>query len=96
MPVSDYVIEFAVKIVRMTRLTDDACEITKKWLNWGAGPRASSILISAAKANALINGRFTPEINDVNLINAIAQKKLPVIASLGCAEKKDIDQPKYS
>ncbi len=34
----------------------------------------------------------SPEINDVNLINAIAQKKLPVIASLGCAEKKDIDQ----
>ena len=34
----------------------------------------------------------SPEINDINLINAIAKKKLPVIASLGCAEKKDIDQ----
>jgi len=65
MPVSDYVIEFAVKIVRMTRLTDNACEITKKWLNWGAGPRASTILISAAKSNALLNGKTTPDIEDV-------------------------------
>ena len=65
MPISDYVIEFAVQIVRMTRLTDDACEITKKWLNWGAGPRASTILISAAKSNALLNGKTTPDIEDV-------------------------------
>ena len=68
MPVSDHVIEYAVKFVRMTRLNDDASLITKKWLNWGAGPRASTILISAAKACALINGRTTPEINDIKLM----------------------------
>ncbi len=68
MPVSDHVIEYAVKFVRMTRLNDDASSITKKWLNWGAGPRASTILISAAKACALINGRTTPEINDIKLM----------------------------
>ena len=65
MPVADNVIEYAVTFVRMTRLNNNSSPVTKKWLNWGAGPRASAILISAAKACALINGRFTPEINDV-------------------------------
>jgi len=68
MPVADNVIEYAVKFVRMTRLNKNSSSVTKKWLNWGAGPRASTILISAAKANALINGRFTPEVNDVKLM----------------------------
>ena len=66
MPVADNVIEYAVTFVRMTRLNNNSSPVTKKWLNWGAGPRSSAILISAAKACALINGRFTPEINDVN------------------------------
>ena len=66
MPVADNVIEYAVTFVRMTRSNNNSSPVTKKWLNWGAGPRASAILISAAKACALINGRFTPEINDVN------------------------------
>lgn len=65
MPVADNVIEYAVTFVRMTRLNNNSSPVTKKWLNWGAGPRSSAILISAAKACALINGRFTPEINDV-------------------------------
>jgi len=65
MPIADNVVEFAVKFVRMTRLNDEACTITKKWINWGAGPRASTILINAAKSNALINGRTTPDIEDV-------------------------------
>ena len=64
-PIADNVIEYAVKFVRMTRLNEEASLITKKWLNWGAGPRASTILISAAKAHALINGRVTPEIDDI-------------------------------
>ena len=68
MPIADNVIEYAVKFVRMTRLNENSSSVTKKWLNWGAGPRASTILISAAKANALINGRFTPEVNDVKLM----------------------------
>ncbi len=68
MPISDNVIEFAVQFVRMTRLSDTDSKITKKWLNWGAGPRASTILISAAKANALINGKATPDIDDIKLM----------------------------
>ena len=68
MPVADHVIEFAVKFVRATRVNEESLESIKNWLDWGAGPRASSILIMAAKAQALINGRTTPEIEDVQKI----------------------------
>jgi len=68
MPISDHVINFAVKFVRATRLDKDTDESIKKWLNWGAGPRASSILILAAKAHALMNNRTTPEIEDVKYV----------------------------
>ena len=68
MPVSDYVIEFAVKFVRATRINEQSLENIKNWLDWGAGPRASSILIIAAKAHALINGRTTPDIDDIKKI----------------------------
>ncbi len=66
MPISDNVIEFAVNFVRITRLNKKSSNnVTRKWLNWGAGPRASTILISAAKAHALINNRTTPDIEDI-------------------------------
>jgi len=65
MPVSDNVIDFAVKFVRATRIDEHTDVSIKKWLSWGAGPRASSILIMAAKAHALINNRTTPDIDDV-------------------------------
>ena len=65
MPVSDNVIDFAVKLVRATRIDEYTDVSIKKWLSWGAGPRASSILIMAAKAHALINNRTTPDIDDV-------------------------------
>ena len=65
MPISDYVIEFAVKFVRSTRVNESSLEKIKTWLEWGAGPRASAMLINAAKARALINGRTTPDAEDV-------------------------------
>ena len=65
MPISDNVINFAVNFVRSTRINEDSNKITKNWLNWGAGPRASSILIMAAKAFALINQKATPDISDI-------------------------------
>ena len=65
MPISDNVINFAVNFVRSTRINENSNKITKNWLNWGAGPRASSTLIMAAKAHALINNRTTPDIDDV-------------------------------
>ena len=64
-PVADNVVNFAVKLVQSTR--PDKAELTqiKKWINWGAGPRASQNLIIAAKTNAIMEGRFSPNIDDV-------------------------------
>ncbi len=56
-PVSDAVFQFAKRITRMSRPgTAEAADFTKKWLAWGAGPRASMNLILAAKAHAILRG----------------------------------------
>lgn len=68
-PVADNVIEYAVKLVNKTRLNSEySAEVTKKYLQWGAGPRASQYLIIGAKAHAAINGKFSPDIEDVKAI----------------------------
>ncbi len=65
-PVADNVIEYAVKLVGKTRpKSEEAPQIVKSFLDWGAGPRASQNLILGAKANALVNGKFSPDIEDV-------------------------------
>lgn len=68
-PVADNVIEYAVGLVHRTRYeSDKAPEITKEYIEWGAGPRASQSLIIAAKCNALINGKYSPDIEDVKAV----------------------------
>ena len=67
-PVSDNVIKYAVNLVHNTRPSGDCLEITKKYIDWGAGPRASSFLILAAKAQALLLGKATPDIDDVKKV----------------------------
>ena len=68
-PVADNVIEYAVKLVHKTRPSiKDANQIAKDFLEWGAGPRASQYLIIAAKCNALINGKYSPDIEDVQQV----------------------------
>jgi MoxR-like ATPase len=65
-PVADNVIEFAVKISNLTRpVNGSSPKYIKDWITWGAGPRASQYLILAAKARSVIQGRFTPNIDDV-------------------------------
>ena len=65
-PVADNVIEFAVRLVGMTRPeADSAPSDIKNYLSWGAGPRASQYLILGAKAQALLEGRLTPTEDDV-------------------------------
>ncbi len=64
-PVSENVIKFAVEIANRTRPTNEKSpDFIKHWISWGAGPRASQYLILAAKTRAIINGRFTPNIDD--------------------------------
>jgi MoxR-like ATPase len=65
-PVSDNVIQYAVKLVNKTRKNNgEAPKYVKDWLSWGAGPRASQYLILAAKTACILDGRYSPEINDV-------------------------------
>ncbi|NQU68233.1 MAG: MoxR family ATPase [Candidatus Marinimicrobia bacterium] len=65
-PAADNVIEYAVSIVSNTRpKNDSAPKFVKDWLEWGAGPRASSYLILGAKALAVMDGRTTPDVDDV-------------------------------
>jgi len=68
-PVADNVLEYAVKLVGSTRVnSDNATEITKKYITWGAGPRASQYLIVGAKCHAALMGRYSPDIDDVKAV----------------------------
>lgn len=68
-PVADNVIEYAVGLVNKTRpKTQMSTDYVNNYLDWGAGPRASQNLILAAKANAAVNGKFSPDIEDVKAV----------------------------
>ena len=68
-PVPDNVLEYAVKLVGKTRVDSEfAPQITKDFISWGAGPRASQYLIVAAKCHALLKGKFSPDIEDVKAV----------------------------
>jgi len=68
-PVADNVIEYAVKLVTLTRPNmNGSPDFIKHWISWGAGPRASQYLILGAKARAILDGRFTPTIDDVRAV----------------------------
>jgi MoxR-like ATPase len=68
-PVPDNVIEYAVQLSNKTRPgTPGASAIATQYLEWGAGPRASQFMILGAKCNALLNGKYSPDIDDVQAI----------------------------
>lgn len=68
-PVADNVIEYVVNLVNKTRKeSPQSTEITKKYIDWGAGPRASQYLILGAKCHALLNGKYSPDIEDVHAV----------------------------
>src|SRR5438477_11123605 len=66
MPVAEHVYSYAEKLVRVTRpKTPEALDFCKKWLTWGAGPRAGLNLIMAAKARAMLGGQYYVSCEDV-------------------------------
>lgn len=68
-PVADNVVEYAVKLVHKTRPGKEMAAATANdYLEWGAGPRASQNLILAAKCNALLNGKYSPDVEDVQAV----------------------------
>jgi MoxR-like ATPase len=68
-PVPDNVYEYAVKLATSTRPnTEGANAKVNEFVNWGAGPRASQYLIIGAKCHAAINGKYSPDIEDVRAV----------------------------
>lgn len=68
-PVADNVLEYAVKLAVKTRPNGElATDVVKKYLDWGAGPRASQYLVLGAKCHAAINGKYSPDMEDVNAV----------------------------
>ena len=68
-PVSDHVYEYAVGLSAKTRPgTERGHDWANRFLSWGAGPRASQYLIIGAKANALLSGKYSPDIEDVRKV----------------------------
>tara|TARA_Y100000589_G_scaffold332139_1_gene389628 strand:- start:3155 stop:4108 length:954 start_codon:yes stop_codon:yes gene_type:complete len=68
-PVADNVMEYAVKLVAKTRPNSKmATERVNKFISWGAGPRASQFLVIGAKCHAAINGKYSPDIEDIKAV----------------------------
>ena len=68
-PIADNVVKYAVKLTASTRPNEDTGnDYVKKWVEWGAGPRASQYLVLGAKAKALLDGRPTPSIKDIQTL----------------------------
>ncbi len=95
-PIADNVIEYAVKLVSKTRPnSENASDLVKNYIDWGAGPRASQNLILGAKANAAVNGKYSPDIEDVQAV-AYAILKHRIVKNYkaeaeGISEKKIIE-----
>ena len=68
-PIASNVVEYAVKLSSSTRPKESAAtEEVKKYISWGAGPRASQFLVIGAKCHALLNGKYSPDIEDVKAV----------------------------
>lgn len=69
-PVPDNVVEYAVTLVNKTRPNQKGATsgIADEYLEWGAGPRASQFLVMGSKCNALLNGKYSPDIEDIQAI----------------------------
>lgn len=67
MPVVDNVCEYSVRLVAATR-REDGNEYAKKYISWGAGPRASQYLIIGARTHAALHGKYSPDIEDVQAV----------------------------
>lgn len=67
-PIADNVVEYAVKLTHLTRPGVNGSVTANEFLEWGAGPRASQFLVLGAKCNALLQGKYSPDIEDVQAI----------------------------
>ncbi len=92
-PVNDNVVRFAVELVSKTRPnTPLAHKAANAYLNWGAGPRASQYLILGAKTHAVINGKFSPDIEDVKAVSQSVLRHRIIKNYKAEAENISVDQ----
>jgi MoxR-like ATPase len=96
-PVPDHVVRFAVDLVRNTRPKEPGVpEFVQKNVSWGAGPRASQYLVVAAKARAILSGRFVATVEDVRALArpVLRHRVLPnfTAESEGITSVKLVDQ----
>ena len=68
-PINDNVLHYAVSLVNKTRPSTENKDVTvNEYIEWGAGPRASQYIVLASKCHALLNGKYTPDIEDVKSV----------------------------
>ncbi|MCD6124214.1 MoxR family ATPase [bacterium] len=67
-PVSDRIVEYAVKIANSTRPSRTKLDFIKRYVRWGAGPRASQFMVLGAKTRAVLHGNLTPSLEDVRAV----------------------------
>ena len=78
MPVPKPITEYAVKLVAKTRPGRPGSHpMADQYLNWGAGPRASQYLVAGAKTRAALQGKYSPDLEDVkNVAEAILRHRI--------------------
>ena len=85
-PVTERVLEYAVSLSAGSRPGDPAAdEFVQKYVSWGAGPRATQHLVTAAKTAALMDGRPSPEIEDIRkmAVAVLRHRIIPSYTALG-------------
>ncbi|HEY4759208.1 MAG TPA: MoxR family ATPase [Thermoguttaceae bacterium] len=92
-PATQHVIDYAVDLVRATRPKEGPSpDFIKKWLAWGAGPRAAQNIILTAKARAILHGRFTVNADDVRAMTFPVLRHRIITNFNADAEGIDMDQ----
>ena len=91
-PIASNVVEYAVRLSSSTRPKESAAaEEVKKYISWGAGPRASQFLVIGAKCHALLNGKYSPDIEDVKAVAKPILRHRIVKNYIAEADGKSID-----
>ncbi len=90
-PIADNVVEYAVKLTGSTR-PGYTSSLANDFMEWGAGPRASQYLVLGAKCNALLNGKYSPDIEDVRAVAKPVLRHRIVRNFKAEAEGESVDQ----
>ena len=91
-PVADDLVRDVVRLVRASRAGDGAAPFAKKWIEWGAGPRAGQALLLSAKALALLSGRFAVSRQDLKRLAAPVLRHRLVLSYAASAEGISTDE----